>query len=237
MENSRQIQSDKGRASEGRLSARPAPQNHQAINSKLYSLPISDKRTALLYAPAGYNPKNTAPLALMLHGAGGNAEQGIALLQNFADEFGIVLLAPKSLRATWDVIADGYGADVEFIDQVLNHVFERFSINSSRLAIGGFSDGASYALSLGITNGDLFSHVIAFSPGFVVTNRRTGKPRIYVSHGTRDGVLPIERCSQKFVPPLKQIGYDITYREFEGAHAIPPEINREAVEWFALKSG
>ncbi len=31
----------------------------------------------------------------------------------------------------------------------------------------GFSDGASYALSLGVPNGDLFTHIVAFSPGFM----------------------------------------------------------------------
>jgi predicted esterase len=34
------------------------------------------------------------------------------------------------------------------------------------LAVSGFSDGASYALSIGPANGDLFTHVMAFSPGF-----------------------------------------------------------------------
>jgi phospholipase/carboxylesterase len=35
------------------------------------------------------------------------------------------------------------------------------------VALGGFSDGASYALSLDLTNGDLFASLIAFSPGFI----------------------------------------------------------------------
>lgn len=172
----------------------------------------------------------------MLHGAGGNAEHGIGLLRHYADEFGIVLLAPKSAGATWDVIAGGYGDDVEFINRVLERVFERCSVDPSRFAIGGFSDGASYALSLGITNGDLFSDVIAFSPGFMAPTAQTGAPRIYISHGTRDNVLPIERCSRRIAPQLERAGYDLTYREFDGAHTIPPEINRGAAEWFASES-
>jgi phospholipase/carboxylesterase len=61
---------------------------------------------------------------------------------------------------------------------------------------------------------------------------QAGSPRIYISHGTRDGVLPIERCSRRIVPQLKKSGYDVVYREFEGAHTILPEIAVEAVEWF-----
>jgi predicted esterase len=54
-----------------------------------------------------------------------------------------------------------------YLDQALQHVFETYSIDPGRVGLGGFSDGASYALSLGVANGDLFSHIIAFSPGFM----------------------------------------------------------------------
>ncbi|HXG84707.1 MAG TPA: hypothetical protein VNI84_11830 [Pyrinomonadaceae bacterium] len=234
MRDARQFQPDKNAARKGQLLARPAKQTGQTPEFGLHSLSVEDKHEVLLYVPAGYKPETPSPLALMLHGAGGNARHGINLLENFTDEFGILLLAPKSFHATWDVIADRYGADVEFIDAALNQIFEHYNVDSSRLAVGGFSDGASYALSLGITNGSLFSHVIAFSPGFMVPTAQNGAPRIYISHGTQDRVLPIERCSRKIVPQIERAGYDITYREFEGAHTIPPEINREAVEWFAL---
>jgi phospholipase/carboxylesterase len=98
--------------------------------------------------------------------------------------------------------------------------------------VGGFSDGASYALSLGITNGDLFTHVLAFSPGLMAPAGRTGSPRIFVSHGVRDGVLPIDRCSRSIVPELKRGGYDVLYREFDGEHSISLEIALEAIGWF-----
>ena len=236
MKNSRQTQHAQNAKIEGRLHVRPTRQTNPVLETGLRSLPSADEREVLLYMPTGYKPDTPAPLALMLHGAGGNAQHGIGYLQNFADEFGIIILATKSLYATWDVIAaNEYGADVEFIDSALQQVFERCNVDSSRLAIGGFSDGASYALSLGIINGDLFSHIIALSPGFMAPTAQTGTPRIYISHGTRDGVLPIERCSRRIVSQLEKAEYDVIYREFEGAHTVPPEINREAVEWFALK--
>ncbi len=210
MRDARQFQPDKTAARKGQLLARPAKQTRRTPEFGLHSLFVEEKREVLLYVPAGYKPETPSPLALMLHGAGGSTQHGIDLLENFADEFGILLLAPKSFHATWDVIADRYGADVQFIDAALNQIFERYNVDSSRLAVGGFSDGASYALSLGITNGNLFSHVIAFSPGFMSPTAQTGAPRIYISHGTQDRVLPIERCSRKIVPQLKQAGYDIT---------------------------
>jgi phospholipase/carboxylesterase len=105
-------------------------------------------------------------------------------------------------------------------------------VDASRLAVGGFSDGASYALSLGVTNGDLFTHVIAFSPGFLAPAGKHGSPALFVSHGTRDRVLPIDVCSRRLVPQARREGYRVEYREFDGGHAVPPEIARGALDWF-----
>jgi phospholipase/carboxylesterase len=101
------------------------------------------------------------------------------------------------------------------------------------VAVGGYSDGASYALSLGIANGDLFSHVLAFSPGFLTPTGQRGSPRIFVVHGTRDRWLPIDSCSRRIVPRLERAGYEVLYREFEGGHVVPPGIAREAAIWLA----
>lgn len=198
-EKSLQTKDSKG-SKDGRLQTRLSTTTIEAANPGLYQLQLAEKRDALLYVPREYKPENPAAFALMLHGAGGNAQHGMNLLQHFADDANIILLAPASQNATWDVIADTYGVDVEFIDLALEYAFERFAVDKSRLAIGGFSDGASYALSLGLINGDLFSHVIAFSPGFMALTGQAGQPRVYISHGTGDRVLPIERCSRRIVP-------------------------------------
>jgi phospholipase/carboxylesterase len=189
-------------------------------------------REALMYIPENYNREKASPFALMLHGAGGSAQHGISYLQHLSDKSGIILLAPKSLEMSWDVIVNDYGTDVEFINAALEYAFDHFNIDESRLAIGGFSDGASYALSLGLINGELFTHVIAYSPGFMAVPGQSGNPRIFISHGTEDGVLPIEKCSRKLVPQLKRGGYDVLYKEFEGPHTIPLEISEGSVEWF-----
>lgn len=228
--NKRSEQTD-GRAREGVLAARPQEVN-AASPVGVHKLELDARRDGLLYVPRGYRRDKPAPLALMLHGAGGNAQHGLSLLRNFADSAGLILLAPESRAATWDVIVSDYGPDVAFINRALEQTFSRYAIDEHRIAFGGFSDGASYALSLGITNGDLATHVIAFSPGFSAPKRQQGSPRLFISHGTRDQVLPIDRCSRRIVPQVKRAGYDVQYREFDGPHTIPSEIAREAVEWF-----
>lgn len=217
--------------SKGRLTARPR-QVTTTGSVGLQQLELEGNRDGFIYVPAVYRVDHPAPLMVLLHGAGGDARRSIPLLQHFADRVGLILLVPDSRGQTWDVIGGGYGADVSYINRALEQTFGRYNIDPARIALGGFSDGASYALSLGITNGDLFTHVVAFSPGFMAPASEHGSPALFISHGTRDRVLPIEACSRKIVPRVKRAGYRLLYREFDGAHTVPAEIAGEAVDWF-----
>ena len=224
-------------ARRGELAARPRPAaSAQAIAASGLSEIATTGEAALLYVPPSYAPNRPAPLVVMLHGAGGTPRHSIDLAQAEADRLGLVLLAPGSQAPTWDIIAARrYGPDVRAIDEALTQVFVRYAIDGRRVAIGGFSDGASYALSLGLANGDLFRDVVAFSPGFMAPARRQGSPRIFISHGVQDRVLPIERCSRRLAPQLGSEGYDVRYREFPGGHIVPAELAREA--FAALAAG
>jgi phospholipase/carboxylesterase len=223
----------------GRLQARPAvgkaadrPGGLRPLGS---GVARGSYRNGYLYVPPTYRPESPAPLVLLLHGVGEDARDGLDLLRGQADAVGLVLLALSSRGPTWDLIVGRrrYGPDIAAIDRALDRTFSSYAVDPARVAVGGYSDRASYALSLGIANGDLFTHAVAFSPGFLAPAGQTGFPRIFVSHGTRDGWLPIERCSRRIVPQLKRDGYDVTYREFGGGHVVPPEIGREATHWFA----
>ena len=184
---------------------------------------------ALAYVPAA--PADPAPLAVMLHGSGSAPRSGLAPLLRFADDAGLVLVAPASRRYTWDVILGGFGPDVKALDALLDEVFGRLDVDPARVALGGFSDGASYALSLGLPNVHLFTHLIAFSPGFVVTDAPRECPAVYVSHGAGDPVLPIDRCGRRVVTTLRDRGCAVEYDEFEGGHAVPREVAFRAVRW------
>ena len=148
-----------------------------------------------------------------------------------ADQAGFVLLAPSSSAATWDAIRGSYGPDVTSIDRALEITLASTGARPERVAVAGFSDGASYALGLGLANGDLFSRVVAFSPGFIPAAPEVGRPAVYVSHGTGDTVLPIDRTSRRIVPSLQDDGYDVTYHEFDGGHAVPAPVVRAAQSW------
>lgn len=218
-------------ATVGRLHTRhTSPLTHGSAG--LHRLNLGEQRDGLIYVPPTYQADQSVPLLLMLHGAGDNAEGALRVVQPLVDSFGVIVLAVDSHQSTWDVVVSGYGADIAFIDRALAQTFDRYAINPNQMAIAGFSDGASYALSVGITNGDLFSHIVAFSPGFMAPAAQIGTPRCFISHGTQDRVLRIDRCSRQIVPQLQRAGYDVLYREFEGSHTVPMTIAHEAMTWF-----
>lgn len=204
----------------------------ETVAAGLHKLGLDPIRDGFLYVPPSYKPAVPAPLLILLHGAGGDSRVFEAIAPTLADPEGMVIMAPDSSSRTWDRILGAYGPDVQFIDAALALVFRKCNINPQRIALGGFSDGATYALSLGITNGDLFPYLVAFSPGYAVPAGERGKPGIYVSHGIHDTVLPINVCSRVIVPALREEGYTVMYREFDGGHAVPLAIAQEATDWF-----
>jgi phospholipase/carboxylesterase len=221
------------RTTGGRLTARPsAPTTSVTLGEQPLSLGEGG-RDGILYVPSGYVATNPAPLVLMLHGATGSAHGALRPFRELADDAGLVLLAPDSRGTTWDAIRGDYGPDIAFIDRALAWVFERVAVDPARLTIEGFSDGATYAIGVGLTNGDLFQRVIAFSPGFILPVDAHARPRLFISHGTRDQILPIDQCSRRIVPLLQRERYDVDYHEFDGPHAVPPSIARDAVTWMA----
>ena len=216
--------------SDGRLSARPRSGVKTSATGEI-KLGLDGKRDAILQIPknAGQSP---LPLFVMLHGATQSAGDMFWYLGSAHEEAGVAVLAPNSRDTTWDAIGgNGYGIDVEYLNRALERVFETTAIDPARVSIGGFSDGATYALSLGLLNGDFFHNIVAFSPGFVISGELNGQPRIYISHGAHDHILPIDRCGRRIANGLKSYGYDVTFREFDGDHEIPAEVAREGLSF------
>jgi phospholipase/carboxylesterase len=216
-----------------RLTARPpdGPRDFK-LPPGLRSIEAGPGQEGMLYVPETYSPLRAPPLAVLCHGAGSEARAGICPLLRLADEAGMVLLAPDARDDTWDLLLGGGGHDAAAIDALLELVFEELPVDPRRVALGGFSDGASYALSIGLANGDLFTHLIAFSPGFVKPPARRGEPRVFMSHGREDRVLPIDRCSRVIAPMLRAAGLEVVYEEFGDGHTVPPAVACEAAQWF-----
>src|SRR4028119_1318727 len=80
--NTNSMITDRNTFRKGHITARPnnnTPKDDVATGKQ--SLRLDTKRDGLIYVPKNYNKEKPAALAVMLHGAGGNAEHGLSLIR------------------------------------------------------------------------------------------------------------------------------------------------------------
>lgn len=211
-----------------RLYSRPGSQSSIGPRG-FHHLSFRRKREALLYVPEASADKAVA-LAVILHGAGGNAHHGLELLQLYADQANLILLAPESPKASWDIISDAqYGPMSASLmiawRKCLPSTRSMKPISPLavfRVALLTLSRSAS---ATGLCS-DIFSR---FRPGSWCRFASKEQPRTYLSHATRDEVLPADPCGRKLVGVLREHRLPLTYREFDGPHTVPAEVRKEAV--------
>jgi phospholipase/carboxylesterase len=218
-------------ADRGRFSARPKPPTMD-LGAGEHVLDDNRGRRAILYVPPSYNPATPTPLMLMLHGARGDGDRTLEQQRAVAEQHGVIVLSPSSRSGTWDAIRDEFAHDFAKLDELLTQTFDRCNVDAARIASGGISDGGTYAVSIGLMNGDLFTHIIAHSPGFIISSERAGKPAVYISHGRQDEVLSFDLCGARIAAQLEREGYAPRFDAFDGGHAASPEIRSAALQWF-----
>lgn len=71
---------------EGRLSSRPTPPREKYAPKGLHSFRLESQQDGLIYVPPSYQPDQSFPLVLVLHGAGADAEDALNLLNGLIEE-------------------------------------------------------------------------------------------------------------------------------------------------------
>lgn len=213
--------------------------------------------SAFLYVPPGTEPGQRLPLLLMFPGTGGKGRDLVSAMQPAADRahFAVLGFSPGSgnfltvdnffddlergkASAKVDWPEPRFGRDVEMVDGALLRVFATTPIDPRRIGLFGFSHGASYALTLGTANPQLFSSIAALSPGILVINRDVaGGQAIFLAHGKSDTVQPYRRTACSFVPQLTKLGNQVEFHGFEGGHELTPEMVASAVKHFLGERG
>lgn len=228
------------------MSGPPAPQlkaRPSATGPALAAGETTLVNGAVAYRPAAA-PVRPLPLLVLLHGAGGYPQGFLQKMEPVADRLGIILLAPHSSGPTWDLIENlqmdeepWHGADARRLDQSLGDLFNKAAVDPSHVVLLGFSDGASYALSLGLSNAKLFTGVVALSPGMLAPQHRIDRAQqVLIAHGRSDGVLSFENAKD-IAESLRRTGNNVRFRPFEGGHQIDPASLTEALEWTLGRPG
>ena len=185
---------------------------------------------AWAYVPAAAD-REEARVLVLLHGAGGQARRILAVFRAAADARGVILVAPQSAGRTWDMIEAAAGrrrgfsfagGDSARIEQAIGQLRRRWQITPARVVLGGFSDGASFALSLGPARPGLYHAMLAFSPGFVVRPTGVdGRQPVFIAHGRSDRILSFERSGQAVAAQLRAAGHPVAFFPFDGGHEMP----------------
>jgi len=189
------------------------------------------------YRPAKA-PAGPLPLLILLHGAGGYPQGFVQKMEPLADKLGVILIAPHSVGQTWDLIENmqsgdqpWQGPDAHRLDQALADLFKHSAVDPSHVVLLGFSDGASYALSIGLANPKLFTTVIALSPGMIAPlGRLDSGQQVFIAHGRSDHVLPFQ-ATRDIADSLRSGGANVRFRPFDGDHQIDPASLTEGLEW------
>lgn len=195
-----------------------------------------------------YRPRTGAgrkPLLVLLHGAGMSGRAFLDGLRGEADRCSCLLLSVQSAGTTWDTVglvaragagrvtADRlYGGDVGRVERALGSALKADDSDGRSVILAGFSDGASYALSLGMANPRVFRGVVAIAPGFHLEPAAINpRQRLFVAHSPQDRILPFERTRDATVAPLKRAGFDLRFRPFDGGHRVDRKVLAEGVDF------
>jgi predicted esterase len=193
---------------------------------------------AILLTPDEIDRSQTYPLVTVLHGAGRQDEQLARVFRDEPERRQALFLIPRSILPTWDLIAGGGRPDLDFLEYAYDLIYRRYPIDPAGQALLGYSDGASYALSVGLTNPRIFSAIMGWAAGFKVTDSEAispsdPKPRILLEYGTHDPVFPFEQIALPMRDHLRSLGYETEFRVDEGGKHWPSStFHSEALDWF-----
>ncbi len=208
-------------ATAARLSVRPHEMATGAENAKAGLHTIEGLPKFLVYVPESCVGTKRVPLVVYSHGGGNDSFSVLKQQQQFADEYGMILLLnnseiPGRLDVIADIISDRasdgaahvvqsselgkievrplHNYDVKNIDAAMKHVLANYAIDPDRIAMAGFSDGGSFTYYLGCSNQDIFSRVLPLSG--LIPLAATGGPikpdtRFILCGSTGEQLIPI----------------------------------------------
>jgi phospholipase/carboxylesterase len=125
-----------------------------------------------------------------------------------------------------------FAAATEWLDGFL----DEYRLDSKRLVLGGFSQGAVMSYCLGLGQGRPRPAAIAAFSGFIPTvegfelDLSPPLPPVAIGHGTHDPVIEVE-WGRQARDRLQAAGTEVLYRETPMFHQVDPDFLREVSAW------
>ena len=159
----------------------------------------------LLYLPKDYEQKPSWPLMLFLHGAGERGDNlelvkkhGPPKLIEAGKDFPFIVVSPQCPQGRW-------WEPVE-LATLLDEIVEKYKVDQDRIYVTGLSMGGFGTWSLAAYQPKRFAALVPIcGGGEPITMKLFAYPPVWVFHGAKDPVVPVER-SQQVVEALKKSG-------------------------------
>jgi len=183
--------------------------------------------------PDNYNPKQSYPLIVFLHGSG-RTDKNTFKYHSYLSKGNFIQIAPKA-RGTNNY----YGTPESQIDiqEAIADAIKNYSIDTTNIILAGFSMGGYGVYRTFYENPDKYKALAVFSgepkvsfwaktkggdyPNFLKTKhiKHFTEIPIFVYHGKKDLNCPYQQI-QEFVEKLKKLGGHVTFVNEDMGHGI-----------------
>ena len=177
-------------------------------------------REFILYVPSSYDSSAKQPLVFNFHGYGSNANEQMNYgdLRSQADANGFILVHPEALddiggtsywnMGGWSISVHN---DLEFIDNLINLLMDKYSVNAERIYSAGMSNGGFFSFHLACHLNASFAAIASVTGSmsyetFASCNARKPTPVMQI-HGSNDTVVPYSGIDSIMKPVMEVMDY------------------------------
>lgn len=206
----------------------------------------------LVYKIKEPKPASTiSPLLVLLHGHGSNENDLFSLGEKISSNWMVI-----SVRGPYKLTENSYRwYDVKMVNgkisinieeeensrkqimELISEITKKYKVDSQKIVVAGFSQGANMAQSLGLGEPNVVAGFGVFSGRFVeefipyISNSTALKnSKAFISHGSGDNMLP-KTYADENIAKLKVLGIQLTYCEDNNGHSISTKQWSEFSEW------
>jgi polyhydroxybutyrate depolymerase len=155
-------------------------------------------RSALVHLPRVR--RGRLPLMLALHGAYGTGAfmERYSGLSRLADREGFAVVYPDAVGPRWRISTDEDGADVQFLDALLDRLLSGGCFDARRISAVGVSNGGGMAARFACAGDDRLAGLVAVAGDYgTLPDCRARRPlSVLEIHGTADAVVPYHGTPQ-----------------------------------------
>jgi phospholipase/carboxylesterase len=193
----------------------------------------------------------SAPLLILLHGHGSHEHDLFSWHSQIPETWIVVSVrAPYKLQQgsyRWyevmmvqNKITINTEEEVKsrkLILQLLDEIKKKYQVNSRKIIVAGFSQGANMAATVSLTSPEKIAGFAVFSGRFVneikpyiSTSDSLHSLKCFLAHGNKDQMLPISYADENR-QALQRLGISVTYAEDAVGHSITSKQLEAFVKW------